>query len=165
MHISDILMYGHLTVQRTVETFPAAEVGTAGACGYWSVKDLVAHLGSYELVLVDILDGFINPGSPTPHLEAFIRPDYNFNDEQVNQRQGMTFAEVYAEYQAAHAQVRDLAAQIPADLWQQSGALPWYGAASQARALRPDRHLQRPVQRTASVVRSERRTARRSFCS
>ena len=129
MHISDILMYGHLTVQRTVETFPAAEVGTAGACGYWSVKDLVAHLGSYELVLVDILDGFINPGSPTPHLEAFIRPDYNFNDEQVNQRQGMTFAEVYAEYQAAHAQVRDLAAQIPADLWQQSGALPWYGAA------------------------------------
>ena len=47
----------------------------------------------------------------------------------MNQRQGMTFAEVYAEYQAAHAQVRDLAAQIPADLWQQSGALAWYGAA------------------------------------
>ena len=90
-------------------------------------RDLVAHLGSFELVLVDILSQFINPGSRAPHLEAYTRPDYNFNDEQVNQRQGMTFAQVYAEYQAAHAQVRDLVAQLPTDLWHQAGSLPWYG--------------------------------------
>ncbi len=129
MHPSDILMYGHLTVQHTIEQFPAAEVGTTGACGYWSVKDLVAHLSSFEGALVDLLNQFIHPGDPTPRLDAFIQRGDQFNDEQVNQRQGMTFAEVYAEYQSAHAQVRTLAAQLPAEVWRQSGALPWYGAA------------------------------------
>jgi len=129
MHVSDILMYGHLTVQHTVEQFPAAEVETTGACGYWSVKDLVAHFSSFEWALVDILNQFVHPGHPTPVLDAFIQRDDTFNDAQVNQRQGLSFAEVYAEYQAAHAQVRDLAAQLPTDLWRQAGALPWYGEA------------------------------------
>lgn len=53
MNASDILKYGQLTVLHTIEGFPEAEWDTPGACGVWSVKDIIAHLTSYEHVLAD----------------------------------------------------------------------------------------------------------------
>jgi hypothetical protein len=39
------------------------------ACGIWSVKDIIAHLASYEQVLVDILTTITGGGS-TPVLNS-----------------------------------------------------------------------------------------------
>ena len=58
MNAADILKYGQLTALQSINGFPEAEWETPGACGYWSVKDIIAHLASYELVLVDILATF-----------------------------------------------------------------------------------------------------------
>jgi len=62
MHPIDILKYGNHTVLNNLDDFPKNELYTSGACGYWSVKDIIAHLGSYELVLVEVLNGFLDSG-------------------------------------------------------------------------------------------------------
>ena len=127
MNPQDILMYGHRTVLRTLEYFPKTEWYTPGACGYWSVKDLVAHLASFELVLVEILDNLLDPGA-TPLVDQFSRNGQAFNDEQVDRlRKDRKMEEVLAEYQRAHERVRLAASQISPVAWDMEGSLPWYG--------------------------------------
>jgi ketosteroid isomerase-like protein len=126
MNAVAILKYGQQTVLQTLEEFPEAAVEKPGACGVWSVKDIIAHLASYEEVLVDVLATF---GSlqPTPNLNKFTEPGGQFNDTEVGLREGRTMPEVLAEFIDAHAQVMSLATQISSERFRQTGTLPWYG--------------------------------------
>jgi hypothetical protein len=126
MNATDILKYGHQTALQTIESFPEAAWEEAGACGVWSVKDIIAHLASYEEVLVDILSGFVRR-LPTPYLDKFTEPGGQFNDTEVERRRGRTVREVLDEFNDAHAQVMSLAAQIRPEQFRQTGTLAWYG--------------------------------------
>ena len=126
MNPSDILKYGHTFFLKSLAVVPTEHRTDPGACGRWSVQDLLAHITSYEWVLVEILETLQTPG-PTPTLDEF-KAGGEFNDAQVDRRQGMTYEAVLAEYDHAHARVRSLVAQLPAELWRQNGVLPWYGA-------------------------------------
>jgi hypothetical protein len=48
MNAVDVLKYGNATFVGTLALVPENQRETGGACGWWSVKDLVAHLASYE---------------------------------------------------------------------------------------------------------------------
>ena len=126
MNAVDILKYGQQTVLQTLEGFPAAGGETPGACGVWSVKDIIAHLASYEQVLVDVLSTLVGK-HPTPYLDKFTKPGGQFNDTEVGLRKGRTMPEVLDEFNDAHAQVMSLAMQISPELFRQTGTLPWYG--------------------------------------
>lgn len=126
MNAVDILKYGQLTVLGTLKEFPEVGQETPGACGVWSVKDIIAHLASYEQVLVDVLSGFTGGGA-TPYLDKFTAPGGQFNDSEVAARKGKSMAEVLEEFNEAHARVMDLAEQIPTETYRQNGTLPWYG--------------------------------------
>jgi uncharacterized protein (TIGR03083 family) len=127
MHPHDVLKYGHTTLIATLDNFPPSAVNRPGACGVWSVKDIVAHLASYELMLVDVLHSHLGEAA-TPHLDQLFAQGDQFNDSQVEARQAHSFEQVLSEYNDAHAQVMALAAQLPATAFQQTGSLPWYGA-------------------------------------
>ena len=126
MNATDILKYGHQTVLQTIEGFPKAAWEEAGACGVWSVKDIIAHLASYEEVLVDVLSGFVRR-LPTPYLDKFTELGGQFNDTEVERRKGRTVREVLDEFNDAYAQVTSLAVQIRPELFRETGTLPWYG--------------------------------------
>lgn len=126
MNAKDILMYGQHTVQQTIDGFPATAWEIPGACGVWSVKDILAHLTSYEQVLVDILTTFTSDG-PTPTLNTFLELGGQFNDAEVNRRKEKTIQDVLAEFNDAHSQVMSLIVTIPAETLRQNGTLPWYG--------------------------------------
>ncbi len=83
MHAQDILRYGHLTVVSTVEGFPREHFDVPGAVGYWSAKDVIAHLASYELALVELLQSILDP-CPTPLLDQLKADGQAFNDQQVD---------------------------------------------------------------------------------
>lgn len=127
MNAGDILKYGHLTVLGTIDGLPDDAWEQGSVCGEWSIKDILAHLASFELVLVDILGTFTGD-EPTPHLDAFREGAEVFNEAQVDLRRGHTAAETLAEYVDAHDQVRARATHIPEETWRQVGTLPWYGA-------------------------------------
>ena len=48
MNAVDILKYGQQTVLQTIDGFLNSAWETPGACGVWSVKDIIAHLASCE---------------------------------------------------------------------------------------------------------------------
>ena len=126
MNATDILKYGQRTVMKAIDGFPATAWETAGACGVWSVKDIIAHLASYEWVLVDILTSFTSSG-PTPALNTFIELGRQFNDNEVNRRKEKTIQDVLAEFNDAHTQVMSLIVTLPPETLRQNGTLPWYG--------------------------------------
>jgi DinB family protein len=126
VNATDILKYGQLTVLQAINGFPEGAWETAGACGVWSVKDIVAHLASYEQVLVDVLTTFLD-GGPTPALSMFIEQGDRFNDIEVSRRKAKTIQEVLAEFNDTHIQVMSLIAAIPSETLRQTGTLPWYG--------------------------------------
>ena len=126
MNAQDVLRYGHETVLAAVEGLPEKDWHIAGVCGVWSVKDIMAHLTSFEHVLVDVLRSFTG-GVPTPTLQVFIKTFEEFNDAQVEIRRHKTVDEVMQEYIKAYTQAAVLLPEIDLQLRRQNGSLPWYG--------------------------------------
>lgn len=127
MNATDILKYGQATVLQAIDGFPETAWETPGACGVWSVKDILAHLTSYEEVLVDILSGFVVGKHSTPYLDKFTEPGSQFNDAEVERRKGKTASEVLDEFNDVHAQVMSLAERMRPEVFRHTGTLPWYG--------------------------------------
>ncbi|RIK33715.1 MAG: hypothetical protein DCC55_34415 [Chloroflexi bacterium] len=128
MNVKDVLKYGHRSLTSALNDFPVSAVETPGACGVWSVKNIVEHLASYEWVLVDVFNSLLGVGS-TPYLDRFVQEHLTFNDSEVDRRQGQSFDQSVAEYQEAHDKVMALAGQIPPPTYRQLNVLPWYGTA------------------------------------
>ncbi len=126
MNAIDILKYGHQTTLHILDGLSESEWETGGVCGVWSVKNIVAHLASYEHMLVEVLNSFLD-GGPTPYLTKMRKSYIQFNDAEVALRQDKTPSEVLAEYCEIQAQTMALAAKIPPETFRQVGTLPWYG--------------------------------------
>lgn len=129
MNTLDILRYGHQTVLNSLDVVPQREWQEPGVCGVWSVKDIVAHLASYEHLLVEILAGLLEEDIPTPSLTRMATEGPGaFNDYEVAQRQALAPEAVLTEYQTTYDKVMTYAPRIPASDYRQNGILPWYGA-------------------------------------
>lgn len=128
MNAHDVLFYGDSFVMRNLDGLPMDHWETDGVCGWWGVKQIVAHLASFEHVLADVLRSFID-GSAMPHLNriAELGPG-RWNDVMIAEREGLTPAETLAEYQQAQAENLRLITRVPAEKVRQAGTLPWYGA-------------------------------------
>lgn len=126
MNAKDILMYGNRTVLMTIADVPENEWNTKGVCGVWSVKEIIAHLTSFEHILVEVLDIFSGK-KPGPHLESWSESGQNFNEVQVAKRSAMTRSEVVNEYESVHAQTMKLISQIRPETLRQVGTISWYG--------------------------------------
>src|SRR5689334_4009964 len=126
MNALDILTYGHQTVLQAIDGVADEEWKQEGACGVWSMQDIIAHLASYEHLLEEILGCFLD-GGPALYLTEFQQGPAPFNDAQVAARSGLSSREVVAEYTTAHQRTMDLMGQIPEETRRQSGTLPWYG--------------------------------------
>jgi hypothetical protein len=127
MNVGDVLKYGHEMVVQTLDGLAEPDWLTPGVCGVWSVKDIVAHLASTELVIVDALTTLVGSG-PTPHLDAFKQKDPQQNDKDVARRRTWSVAQTRAEYTDAAKRVLDMATRVSPEIARRPGTLPWYGA-------------------------------------
>ena len=125
MNAQDVLMYAHRTVERSLEGLPEDAWYNPGVCGVWSVKDIIAHLASFEHLLVEVLRSQ-SQRVPTLTLQRYIS-NPSFNDEEVSRRQSLSAQQVWEEYSGAHAHTLELIDQIPQDMQRRLGLLPWYG--------------------------------------
>lgn len=127
MNTMDVLEYGHQTVLGAIDEVPEGAWEMAGACGEWSVKDIIAHLASFEQVLVDVLTSLVDDEAATPALDTFRDAYEQFNEEEVSRRCDNTVTEIVQEYTEAYAEAQRLLAQIPDDVYSRNGVLSWYG--------------------------------------
>jgi uncharacterized damage-inducible protein DinB len=128
MNASDILKYGNNTVHQMLADLPQEHWETPNVCGWWSVKNIMAHLASFENLLLEVLRSFTN-GGPTPYIDQVKSVGgQGFNEFQVDIRKNKSPAETLDEYDAAHAESMRLIAQISDEQRVRPGTLPWYGA-------------------------------------
>jgi DinB superfamily len=128
MNGKDILFYGNRTVLLAIEGVPDGEWITPGVTGYWSVKNIISHLASFEWALAELFTS-LTVGGDTPTLDMFIKNNQHFNDIQVDEmRKDQTPAEALAEYRQAFARSFELFGEFPMEKLRQNGILPWYGA-------------------------------------
>lgn len=128
MNADDVLMYANKMVLVQIEDLPEKEWYTDGVCGWWSVRDIIGHLASYELLLMDSANSILKPGAEMPTVERLgALGGEKFNQEQVAKRQNLKPLEVLAEYTETQAQVGELVKQIPVETRRKTGLLPWYG--------------------------------------
>jgi hypothetical protein len=123
MNPIDILRYGQRDIDQAVARLRPDD-WTAIALGVWTTKDLVGHLGAFEVRYADILEWFLGE----PMSELMQARTATFNDDQAAIRHDWPVDEVLAEYQTATERVTTLAARIPAARWSEVGTIPWYGA-------------------------------------
>ena len=119
----DVLRYGQATIDALVARLRPDD-WEATALGVWTTKDLVGHLGAFEVRFADVLAVFLGE-SPVSDL---LRDDYTtFNDDQAAIRRSWTVSEILDEYVAATDRVMRLASRVSDDRWTEIGTIPWYG--------------------------------------
>jgi len=129
VNVQDVLYYGHGTVMQAVDGLPHEQWSEPRVVGYWSVTDVIGHLASFEMVLIELL-GALPQGGPMPTIERFVANPQAFNDVEVDQkRAGQSPADAWAEYLTSWERSMALLAQIPEGDRRVTGALPWYGEA------------------------------------
>jgi hypothetical protein len=126
MNARDILHYGHDFVLRNLADLPQEHWDTENVCGWWSTKNILAHLASFEYVLNEVTHSFVGSG-PMPYLEQFGDHPGKFNDFQVDIRKNKTAQEVFDEYAERHAVNMEQLSKIDAETLRRPGTLPWYG--------------------------------------
>src|SRR5690348_12516032 len=126
MNISEALQNTNLLVIRVLDGLAEKAWDTPGVCGDWSVKDIVAHLTSYEHIIVDVLNTFQDSGL-TPTVERWMQSRIAFNAAEVEARKYATAQQVMDEYQGTQVEATSLMMQIPPEKVQQTGTIPWYG--------------------------------------
>ena len=126
MNATELLEKSNLLVIQTVDDLPETAWDIPGACGNWSVKDIIAHLASYEHIIVDILSIF-QKEQPTPYILQFLHQLDQFNKVEVEARKYETAQHVLDEYQDAQVEATSLLMQIPDEKVQERGTMPWYG--------------------------------------
>ncbi|MEO8608280.1 MAG: maleylpyruvate isomerase N-terminal domain-containing protein [Chloroflexota bacterium] len=129
MNPSDILKYGDRFLVNILDGVPHTEWGQGGVCGVWSVKDIMAHLASYEHWLQEVIAPFagVEVEKKVFPLMAEVGP-VRWNDVEVENRRDQSAAEVLDEYtrtfQHTHA---NIVPKIPPEMWSKVGTIPWYG--------------------------------------
>jgi uncharacterized damage-inducible protein DinB len=124
MNPTDMLNASHEMVIQAVDGLPESEWEVPGACGEWSVKEIIAHLASYEHLLVEALTAFPTE-VPAAYLRALKQPA-TFNATEVEARRYQTAQQIMDESHETQLQTTSLLAKIPAEMVEQKGTIPWY---------------------------------------
>lgn len=123
MNPADLLRYGQAQIDELVDRFTPAD-WSAIALGTWTTRDLVGHLGAFEVRFAEILSDFAGV-EPTTNLRA--ESPTTFNDDQAAIRSGWPVEAVVAELRDAYALTMSLVGRIPSETWRAVGTIPWYG--------------------------------------
>ena len=124
MNAIDVLTYGQKTILATMSRYRPDDWDRI-ALGVWTAKDLLGHLGAFEVRFADILATFV--GAP-PASDLMSADPRTFNDDQAAIRKDWTIEQVTQEFLDANERVMTHAAAITPERWREVGTIPWYGA-------------------------------------
>jgi hypothetical protein len=123
MNPLDVLMYGQKMVIETIGRLRPDDWSQI-ALGVWTTKDVVGHLGAFEVRTAEVLAGFAGAEPATNLREA---NPATFNDDQAAIRSGWSVDEVMTELRGAYELVMTHARAIAPERWREVGTIPWYG--------------------------------------
>ncbi|MEX0762214.1 MAG: maleylpyruvate isomerase N-terminal domain-containing protein [Dehalococcoidia bacterium] len=92
-------------LRRCLSPLTGPEMIIPGVCGEWSVKDVLAHITTWESELIMALGR--GSAVPTPNLDEF-------NEKAVRSRASLTSREVMEQLEDTHRSLRDALNDAPA---------------------------------------------------
>ena len=128
MNMIDVMRSGHQTVVKTVDGLEPERWQAPPVVGVWSTKHVIAHLSSFEAMLIDVLTSIADDDAPTPVLDALRAGPAQFNTDQVAMRDHLSPDEALREYQTNFAEALALARALPDHVRRRNGLLEWYGS-------------------------------------
>ncbi len=126
MNTKIILKRGHLSFLRQIETIPGTLVDKKGACGEWTVKDIIAHICSYERLLTEVLQSTLDKGKTVPSLVVMGNDHEAFNSLEVKNRKQKSLSSIVSEYKRHYKRVMLLTGNISSSTMRKAGTIPWY---------------------------------------
>ncbi|MEA2520339.1 MAG: hypothetical protein QOF49_2419 [Chloroflexota bacterium] len=123
MNPADVLRYGQATIDALIGRMRPDDWDEI-ALGTWTAKDLLGHLGAFEVRYAEILAPFAGESPATNLLSA---PPETFNDDQAAIRRNWSVEAVVSELREAHGRTLALVDRISSDTWRQVGTIAWYG--------------------------------------
>ena len=124
MNALDVLMYGQRTVRATIDRYGVDDWERI-ALGVWTAKDLLGHLGAFEVRFADQLGTFVGA---EPESDLMAANPGTFNDDQAAVRKDWPLERVRAEFLDAHERAMRHAKAIAPEVWRDVGTIPWYGS-------------------------------------
>lgn len=89
----------------------------------WRVRDILGHLGVWNREAVRSLKAYAEGGEY--HCIPTDAQYYEYNGPAADERKAWTLEQVWAEYEAAHDQLRSLVETMPAEKWDGEMVYPW----------------------------------------
>src|SRR3989344_8016761 len=77
MDAKNVIKHGDENFQKSIKNLPESAWTNGFVTGTWTLKDVLAHIASYELILVDVLKKTLDPKAETPHVEKRISLENN----------------------------------------------------------------------------------------
>jgi len=103
------------------------QINQAPVEGTWTIKDLIAHLSSWEYTCLVPLRAYAAGGDFVP--EPI--PDHDaWNQAQAQRWQSQTLADTLADYQSIREEFVALIRKLPEARWKEKLPAPWGGEAT-----------------------------------
>jgi hypothetical protein len=123
MNPHDVIHYGQREIDAVIDRYGPDDWDRV-ALGVWTAKDLVGHLGAFELRFLELLQVFLGEEPATRLRES---PGQTFNDDQAAVRKDWSVERIVAELRDANRGVIERVDRLPAERWREVGTIPWYG--------------------------------------
>jgi uncharacterized protein (TIGR03083 family) len=113
----------HADLSRLLAALSEEEAARPGRLGDWSAREIVAHLIGWEAKCIEVLTALAEERTPerAPETDPF-------NAASVQDREGATWAELRAEFDATNRTLLDLARALPEAAWQRRRTSLWLRA-------------------------------------
>ena len=89
----------------------------------WRVRDILGHLGTWDWEAVRSLKAYAEGGEYTCVPSEIMY--YEYNGPAADQRKAWTIDQVWAEYESAHDQLKQIVESLPAEKWSGEMMYPW----------------------------------------
>jgi len=104
----DAMRTGYTALEKTLAPLDEAQMTTSGVNGTWSIKDNIAHIVTWQRILLDRLHAVARDETPTSYGSDQTDEDIDkLNEQFYQQSKSRQLADVLADFRTTYAQIEE----------------------------------------------------------
>lgn len=106
--VLDAMRTAYATLEKTLAPLDEAQMTTPGVNEAWSIKDIIAHITTWQYVLLDRLHAAMQGVTPTSYGSELTDEDIdNLNEQFYQQSKSRPLAAVLADFRTTYTQIEE----------------------------------------------------------
>lgn len=107
---------------KTIDNLSQDEMTHPNVEGVWSIKDIIGHLTSWQMLCVQIIEGL---QLCKPAVLPYITDENVWNNQQAENKRELSFDRIITDYNTVHQMIIDGVNGLTPEQQSQIIALPW----------------------------------------